>query len=409
MRMLNKNSSHVLVFVRSLFLVAISGCLLFSNFIGLSGVKALSNQSRKAELQREKKELAEELRKANAEVSKEAQNKESLDKKISIVKNQIDVSNNYINSLDGEIMTLRDQIDEKQEDMDKKIVNLKKSLVSIYKAGDTSTVDIILGSKDFEDFVDKVDIAKSISKSVKNRIDDLKSDQSIIEEKKQEINKTKIDQEQERENLKKSRAGLQVLVNKSEKLLGELKDEEKQVKDRIDQNDSQIKAIDAQIERYYAEQKKKEEAAKSAAAAAGRTCTPAPPASSGKYMWPLPGYYTITSGFYDTYLRSRPHGAIDISGAGVYGARIVASASGKVIFTNTAGRGGGYGLYVIIDHGNGVSTLYAHMSSVAVSVGQNVSQGQTIGNVGNTGISTNPHLHFEYRVNGVRRNPREIV
>ena len=393
--------------IKSLFLVTASGCLLFSNFFGSSVIKSLSlpNESKKAKLQSQKRELAEELKKASEEVSKEAKNKESIDKKISIVKSQIDISNDYINSLDREILSLREQIEEIKENMDKKIVLLKKSLVSIYKAGDTSTIDIILGAKDFEDFVDKVDVARSISKHVRKIIDELKSDLNAIEEKEKEITETKTAQEKERKGLEENRKGLQELLDESERLLGELQGEEQKVKDRIDQNDAQIKAIDDQIKKYYEEQKRKEEAAK----AAGRTYTSANPVPSGKFIWPLPGYYKITSDFYDSVGRSHMHGAIDIAGAGVYGARIVASASGKVIFSNSSGFGGGYGSYVIIDHENGISTLYAHMSSVAVSVGQQVSQGQTIGNVGTTGVSTGPHLHFEYRVDGVRRNPREIV
>jgi len=308
--------------------------------------------------------------------------------------------------LDREILSLREQIEEIKENMDKKIVLLKKSLVSIYKAGDTSTIDIILGAKDFEDFVDKVDVARSISKHVRKIIDELKNDLSAIEEKEKEITETKADQEKERKGLEENRKGLQELLDESERLLGELQGEEQKVKDRIDQNDAQIKAFDAEMERYYAEQKRREEAAKAAAAKAGRTYVSENPAPSGKFMWPVPGYHMITSNFDDTYQRSAPHGAIDIAGSGIYGAPVVASASGTVQY---AGPCGGYGNRVVINHGGGISTLYGHMSSIAVSAGQTISQGQVIGNVGSTGFSTGPHLHFEYRVDGVRRNPREIV
>ena len=237
-------------------------------------------------------------------------------------------------------------------------------------------------------------------------IDELKSDLKVIEEKEREITKTKTEQEHERQSLEKNRADLQVLFDESEKLLGELQSEEKKAKDKIDQNDAQIKALDAQIKKYYEEQKRLEEQRRKEAEAKNQPYVPVNPVHNGKFIWPLPGYSKITSDFYDTADRSHMHGAIDIAGAGVYGARIVASAPGTIIH---AGWYGGYGNCVIIDHGNGVSTRYGHMSTVAVSKGQKVSQGQTIGNVGSTGNSTGPHLHFEYRVNEKIHNPHEIV
>jgi murein DD-endopeptidase MepM/ murein hydrolase activator NlpD len=137
---------------------------------------------------------------------------------------------------------------------------------------------------------------------------------------------------------------------------------------------------------------------------------------SGKYhgamAWPVPGYYTITSPFgWRTHpiLHTRIfHAGIDISGRGVNGAAIVAAGSGKVIWT---GARGGYGNCVMIDHGNGVVTVYAHQQSggIRVSVGQHVSKGQRIGTVGSTGMSTGPHLHFEVRVNGTAVNPNNYL
>lgn len=127
------------------------------------------------------------------------------------------------------------------------------------------------------------------------------------------------------------------------------------------------------------------------------------------FVWPVPGYTTVTSGFNDGQGRAHVHGAIDIAGAEIYGAKVVASNSGRVMVANADGWGGGYGKYVVIDHGKGKSTLYGHMSSVNVKNGDKVSVGQKIGNVGNTGFSTGPHLHFEYRVNGVRTDPAKIL
>ena len=131
----------------------------------------------------------------------------------------------------------------------------------------------------------------------------------------------------------------------------------------------------------------------------------------GAMAWPVPGFYNVGSPFgwrMHPILHVRKfHAGIDISKGGsstILGAAIVAAGSGKVIW---AGARGGYGNVVMIDHGNGVVSVYAHQMSggIKVSVGQQVAKGQRIGTVGSTGLSTGPHLHFEVRVNGAPRNP----
>lgn len=127
--------------------------------------------------------------------------------------------------------------------------------------------------------------------------------------------------------------------------------------------------------------------------------------SSGSFMWPVPYTSNITS--YYEYRWGRMHWGIDISSGGIYGQGIVASDSGTVTYAGNDGSG--YGNYVIVDHGNGYSTLYGHCSSLAVSNGQSVSKGQTIAYVGSTGNSTGPHLHFEVRQGTEKLNPLNYV
>ncbi|WP_302167035.1 peptidoglycan DD-metalloendopeptidase family protein, partial [uncultured Ruminococcus sp.] len=139
--------------------------------------------------------------------------------------------------------------------------------------------------------------------------------------------------------------------------------------------------------------------------------------SGGGFTWPCPGFYTVSSTFGNRW--GTTHGAIDIAG-GNAGAAIVAAKSGTVVRVVTGcshnypksgscGCGGGYGNYVIIQHDGTYSTLYGHMASVSVSVGQSVSAGQTIGYVGSTGFSTGFHLHFEVRVNGTKVDPMKYL
>lgn len=121
-------------------------------------------------------------------------------------------------------------------------------------------------------------------------------------------------------------------------------------------------------------------------------------------QWPVPSCTLITSRFgyrvAPTTGASTYHGGLDI-GAGM-GASIVAAGAGDVIY---AGANGGYGNCVMIDHGNGIVTVYAHMSSIGVSYGQYVTAGQYVGAVGSTGVSTGPHCHFEIRINGAQTDP----
>jgi murein DD-endopeptidase MepM/ murein hydrolase activator NlpD len=128
----------------------------------------------------------------------------------------------------------------------------------------------------------------------------------------------------------------------------------------------------------------------------------------GVMKWPTPGYTRVSSPYgmriHPIYKVKKMHTGIDIDAPS--GAKIIAANSGKVIL---AGWNGGYGNCVIIDHGSGLATLYAHQSKILVSVGDKVNKGDTIGKVGSTGLSTGPHLHFEVRKGGQTTNPIPYV
>lgn len=128
--------------------------------------------------------------------------------------------------------------------------------------------------------------------------------------------------------------------------------------------------------------------------------------ATGKFIWPLPSCHMVSSPFG---MRGRRHNGVDITGNGVENKPIIAADGGTVVEVNKSGYGGGYGLYVIIDHGGGYRTVYAHCNFIEVEVGQKVSQGQEIALAGNTGNSYGAHLHFEIRIDGVPTNPMDYV
>ena len=137
------------------------------------------------------------------------------------------------------------------------------------------------------------------------------------------------------------------------------------------------------------------------------------PYVGGDMAWPVPGHTRVTSEFGWRFGGRDFHTGIDISGAGqgtINGATVVAANAGIVRVTNWShSPGRGYGIFIIIDHGGGISTLYAHLSNITVNVGDTVERGQAIGNVGSTGWSTGPHLHFEVRESGRAVNPRPWI
>ncbi len=174
-----------------------------------------------------------------------------------------------------------------------------------------------------------------------------------------------------------------------------------------EQRVAELEAESARIEALLREQASASAAAAAAAAAAGSPSTdagPAPPADTGAALGNPLSRMVVTSGFgyriHPIYGTTRLHAGIDLDGD--TGDTVFAAGSGTVVF---AGGRGGYGNCVIVDHGGGMATLYAHLDSIAVRSGTSVVQGQRVGAVGSTGASTGPHLHFEVRIDGIPVNP----
>jgi murein DD-endopeptidase MepM/ murein hydrolase activator NlpD len=206
------------------------------------------------------------------------------------------------------------------------------------------------------------------------------------------------------------------LLEENEELLAGLYADRDNAEELIEIAKAQETEIQKKIEAYNAQKAAEAEARRNQGSDDGDDSgdTPAPSISGTGYTWPVPGYYYVISPFAED--RGYSHKGIDITGGGIMGAPVVAAESGVVIDSNNScthnwgkdgscGCGGGYGNYILIDHGNGCQTLYGHLTSTAVSSGSSVSKGQTIGYVGSTGWSTGAHLHFETRSGGIAYDP----
>lgn len=315
------------------------------------------------------------------------------------VQSQIDVLNKEIAECDGDIKDKQKQITAKQAQITVNLEKLKQRLRALYLTGEATNLEIILSAKNIVDLADKTEAIRAITTHDTDLINSLKSDMQSIKTQKAEIETNRKNVAQAKVSLDSKRSELSDLVKETQAVIAEIaadvSDAQKTDAKLTAQRNQLNAAVDQWYKDYYAQQ------SNNGGGSGGYV-------SSGKFAWPVPGVNTITSGFGSRW--GTVHKGIDISGPGVYGKPIIAADSGKVIMAGWGYYGSGYGGYgnvVAIDHGGGYSTLYGHCSKVAVSKGQTVKKGQVIAYVGNTGDSTGAHLHFEIRVNGVAKNPRQ--
>ncbi|MBP3707698.1 MAG: peptidoglycan DD-metalloendopeptidase family protein [Clostridia bacterium] len=278
--------------------------------------------------------------------------------------------------------------------------------------GSNTYLDALL-SGGIVNFVSNYDMIKQIAEYDNNLINEVKEVKASLESEKNKVQEAKVEKEKKSTELKS-------LKNEKQQKVNALTDEQKEIQNKIDEYDSQMNALKKKEKEQAAKEAAaaKAAAAKAAAAANQNKTTPgsskAPSSkpsnttgsSNGRFLWPVPSSRNITSPYgyriHPIYGTKKLHAGVDIGAAG--GANIVAADSGTVILSSW-GYNGGYGNYIIISHGNGVTTRYAHCSNLYVKVGDTVSRGQVIAAVGSTGASTGNHCHFEVRINGESKQP----
>lgn len=308
-----------------------------------------------------------------------------------------------IQQLDEQMQTLEKSISQKEKELAEKKKTLENRLVAMYMKKETTFLDVVL-SGNLMNFISNQDIIKQAADYDNKLITEVEEIKTSLESEKAKIEQVKLEKEQKSKEL-------QNLKSEKEQKAANLTEEQKKL-------ETQLSEYKAQAEQYAALERQaiaKEEAARKAAqeAAAKKTSSssnsggksaPVTTYSGGKLGWPCPSSSRITSQYgYRILFGVRDfHTGIDIGAT--HGSNIVAAESGTVILANY-GWNGGYGNYIIINHGNGITTRYAHASKLYVSAGQTVSKGQVIAAVGTTGNSTGPHLHFEVRTNGTHKNP----
>ncbi|MBR2715579.1 MAG: peptidoglycan DD-metalloendopeptidase family protein [Ruminococcus sp.] len=399
------------------------GCVLTVTATSIEEIKQQQQQ-----LEQQSAEYEAVLNQKNAEVAEQQEYVDAIVGKVETVTKEIQVSHQKIDALDKEIDDKTAQIKQKNDEIEENMDILRQRIKTIYLAGEVSSLEIILGAKDFSDFLDKVQLVKSVSAHDEQLINDIQAQLEVISKEKEALESDKKELQEEEKNLKEKQDELNVLLEENKETLATLQEESNEALAQLSLTEAQISELDEELQEYYRkqqealkqQQQQQQQSSSNSSSSSSSGSAPAPvrpnvdPPSGGGYVWPCPGHYNLTSSFDEW--RGYVHGALDIADGGIMGATVVAASGGQVVATNTScphnwgksyscGCGGGYGNYVWINHGNGKETVYAHLTSVAVSTGQSVSAGQYIGTVGSTGHSTGAHLHYETRYNGVKYNP----
>ena len=386
-------------------------------FVYADDVSDLQNEQ--ASNEEKLKDTEEQKEQVTQEKSETLQQVEQLQSQISDYENQINELDTKISDLNNQITDAETQINQKQADYDKQQELLEKRLVVTYESGETSFLDVLLSSKSLTDLISNYYLISEIAEADMNLMENIENEKKEIENAKTTLEQSK--QELDSSKAEKESMSVQLQNAKAEKdtYVAQLSDQEQELQSQIDELEEANKAIDAEIKQKQEEmQRRLEEYKKQSAGSSnnssgnssgsgssggsssggnssGSGSTGGEVSSSG-FIWPVPsGYTRITTYMY--YSSGQYHGAVDFGSAGINGQPVYAVADG-IVYTAKA-LTTSYGNYVMILHDNGLYTLYAHgqQGSIRVSEGQRITQGQQIMNVGSTGNSTGPHLHFEVR------------
>lgn len=374
------------VFILIIFMISMTCCSFATS------VNDLTNQ--KSDITNQKKDAEQKIDQLEQEKDETLSQINELSDKITNSEKELENLNNQIKELETSIKTTEKELQESEEKYQKQQKMFEARVVAQYKAGKTSYLDVLLGSDSFTSFLSKYYLLGKVAKADNALLDSIEAEKQKIEKTKAELEKKKVDVKTARANQEKANVVLKNAKAQKNSQVAKLSKEQSDLQKQIDEYDAEMKNIEKLIKQA------EEEARKAAANGNGNNFT----YTGGQLAWPIPGYNNITSRYgmriHPIYKVPKLHTGIDVGAP--KGASFVAAEDGVVIL---AKYNGGYGNCVIINHGNGITTLYGHGTSILVSNGQTVKRGTPVLTVGSTGTSTGNHAHFEVRKNGSPVDP----
>lgn len=381
-------------------------------------------QNRQEELKQENEDLQAKIDALKEDEEAALAYQEELTGKIDENEQKIDQARATIEEMNGKIKELEARLSLSEEKYQGTIDAFKERLKALYVSGGSSlgTLEILLDSSSLSEFFTRQELVEVMAQRDQSMLDQLDAYMAETQSDREELVVAQQEVADSKKAIEAAQDELEVLYEENDLLVASLEGQQAQAQEQIAANEAEDAELQAQLEALIAERNRQEEEKRQQALqnqqaqnggsdggegatqpSGGTGVEPVTPGLQSGFspIWPLPGVGvgSITGHFGDMYFNG-PHNGLDI-GAG-YGTPIVAAQAGEVI---SAQYHWSWGNNVLIWHNETFSTRYAHMSSIAVSAGQYVEQGQIIGYVGSTGESFGNHLHFEVYYGGSRVDP----
>ena len=400
-----------------IFCLVLSLMLVFSS--AFTAQAKTSSQSKLDKINQNIKEAQKELDSLDDQVADKKAYSDTLMKKIDLLQDKLDALESNRDELQNEINAVQKRIDETQAEINKAEKEIEKKeqefdgvyeeycqrLRAMYISGNVSMLEVLLESGDISSILTRAEMVKSVSEQDSATLDDLMTKMEEINKEREELANNKIQLGKDKDSLNSrkqelqksideynsSKAELNAEVEECNAALASLDDKRSEVKETIDTNQEQKRQIEAEIN--------------NALSGSGSNKPGSGNYNPGTGQLAYPTSYRQISAGYPNYSNGSYHGGVDWPCP--TGTAVHASDSGVVVIAKKLTYS--YGQYILIDHGNGLSTLYAHNSSLVVGVGDKVSKGQIIAYSGESGNATGPHVHFEVRLNGTRVNPMSYL
>ncbi len=307
--------------------------------------------------------------------------------------NELDRTERQINTLENDMEEINISIAKREaelenasQDLESREDLLSKRVRTAYKHSSFNYISILFNATSLADFLSRFTIFKRLITVDKDIVEDIKAQKQFLEEETTRLKEEKQILQIQMQTIEYRKSEYQARSTQRAALLKQLEQDATEYEKALEELEQASKELTEMLKKMAESEVK----------------------GTGQMIWPTPGYARITSAYgnriHPITRKNSFHTGIDIAIS--HSKPIVAADSGTVVY---AGSYGAYGLVVIVDHGNGISTLYAHTSRVLVDEGEGIAKGQTVALCGTSGLSTGPHLHFEVRLAGDHTNPLEYV